>query len=139
MAKVEHMRDPVSGELSAELLQRRSEAGWRMTAVEWQRELPDADGSEDRFEPVPFGLRIAKDCQHLEIDQRESEILMLVMDKVVQEQRLPAIAQELNRRGYRTRKGSPWTESAVFELMPRLIESGPRMFTSKPWVTRHLH
>ena len=139
MAKVERMRDPVPGELSADLFQRRTGAGWRMAAVEWQRELPGSDGEEAQLEPVPYGLRISKDCQYLEVDPHESEILMVVMDKIVQEEKLPSIARELNDRGYRTRRGAVWTESAVFELMPRLIDSGPRMFNSKLWIARQTH
>src|SRR5690242_10922981 len=54
MAKVERARDVVSGELSADLLQRRAASGWRMTAIEWQREVDGTDHTDEELEPVPY-------------------------------------------------------------------------------------
>jgi len=44
----------------------------------------------------------------------------------------------LNETGYRTRGGKPWTRVAVFNMMPRLIEVGPRIFNSEEWEQRRL-
>jgi hypothetical protein len=41
---------------------------------------------------------------------------------------------ELNRQGFRTRHGGQWTASGVFNMIPRLVETGPRIFTSAQWV-----
>jgi hypothetical protein len=49
---------------------------------------------------------------------------------------ISAAAEEMNRQGFRMRDGLPWTAVAVFDLLPRLIESGPRMFTSPAWIAR---
>jgi hypothetical protein len=46
------------------------------------------------------------------------------------------VADELNRLGYRTRKAVKWTPAAVFDLLPRMIEAGPRIFTKEEWVSR---
>jgi len=40
--------------------------------------------------------------------------------------------------GYRTRAGKPWSRVAVFNMMPRLIEVGPRIFSSEEWEQRRL-
>jgi len=58
------------------------------------------------------------------------------MELVVQDQRLSQIATELNNQGFRTRNGFLWNPASVFELLPRLIEAGPRIFTSDEWVER---
>jgi hypothetical protein len=46
------------------------------------------------------------------------------------------VAEELNRRGFRTRAGGDWSPVAVFNLLPRLIEVGPRIFSSEEWIVR---
>ena len=103
--------------------------------MEWERELPqDAGGLP--AEDVPFGLQISKDAQHLEENQTEQEILRLMMELTVQDGPYSAIAEELNRRGYRTRQGMMWTPVSVFQMLPRLIEVGPRIFASREWEQR---
>jgi hypothetical protein len=44
--------------------------------------------------------------------------------------RVVKLSKELNRRGYSTRDGRPWTKTALFNLMPRMIQVGPRVFSS---------
>ena len=46
------------------------------------------------------------------------------------------VAEELNKRRFRTRAGFAWNPASVFELLPRLIEAGPRIFTSDEWIAR---
>jgi hypothetical protein len=46
------------------------------------------------------------------------------------------VAAELNRRGHTTREGKPWTPSALFILLPRMIQVGPRVFSSEEWSRR---
>ena len=48
---------------------------------------------------MPFGLRIAPDCRHLEVDPIETEILALVTDMIIHEEHLVTIAEELNGSG----------------------------------------
>lgn len=136
MAK-EHLRDRILGGTAEEAVKRRTEEGWRLVAIEWERDVPNGAISEDKqHEPVPFGFRIANDCRHLESDPVELEILALVTEMIVRERPLPAISEALNSKGYRTRDGRHWTPSAVFELMPRIIESGPRIFDTPNWRER---
>jgi hypothetical protein len=47
--------------------------------------------------------------------------------------RFSMVAQELNEKGFRTRKGRPWTPSAVFEMLPRLVEVAPTILSSEEW------
>jgi hypothetical protein len=93
--------------------------------------------NEDRLlEVVPFGLKVAEDAVHLEREPREHEVLLHTLEFIVQDLPLSRVAVELNRLGYRTRRGTTWNAATVFELLPRLIETGPRMFTSEEWVRR---
>ena len=80
MAKIEHVREAVTQPLDAEYLRRRTEAGWRLVAVEWQREQADETPAAGLIaEDVPFGLRVAPDCFHLEEEPTERQVLMLMM------------------------------------------------------------
>jgi hypothetical protein len=118
----------------------RADEGWTLSTVVWEREV-DADTSGKRSvnEVVPFGLRVADDCQHLEEDDVEKEVILLALELIVQDFRLSQVAEELNRRSYRTRKGTAWNAASVFELLPRLIDVGPRIFSSKEWADRRQH
>jgi hypothetical protein len=49
------------------------------------------------------------------------------------------IVATLNEEGYRMRNGQPWNRVAVFRMIPRLIEVGPRFFSSEEWVERLRH
>jgi hypothetical protein len=125
---------------SVDELRARADEGWRMMAIVWERDV-EADASKKRSvqEVVPFGLRVADDCQHLEEDQVESDVILLTLELIVQDFRLSQVAVELNRRNYRTRKGTSWNAASVFELLPRLIDVGPRIFSSQDWADRRQH
>jgi hypothetical protein len=136
MAK-EHLRDRILSGSIQDAIKLRIEEGWRIVAIEWERDAPNGASSEERKqEPVPFGLRIADDCRHLESDPIELEILAFVTEMIVRERPLPAISEALNQRGFRTRDGQPWAPATVFELMPRIVESGPRIFATPNWPAR---
>ena len=134
MAK-ERIRQEVPASFGPEEIARHVEQGWRLVAVEWERELPK-DEAAAKAEEVPFGLQIAKDAQRLEENPSEQEVLRLMMELTVQDGPYSAIAEELNRRGYRTRQGMMWTPVSVFQMLPRLIEVGPRIFASQEWQQR---
>ena len=86
--------------------------------------------------PVPYGLRVAGDCVHLEDHPDEKQTLMLIMDLIVADVPLSQIALRLNDRGLRTRAGQEWTPVAIFNLLPRTVEAGPSMFASDAWAAR---
>jgi hypothetical protein len=138
MPKREQLRELVNGELDPEHVRMRIEAGWKMVAIEWQREVEGAGGANGNGlqEEVPYGMQVADDCFHLVDNPREREALVLIMDLIVQDHPLSYVARELNLRGYRTREGAPWSQVSVFNLMPRLVEAGPRIFSSEEWEAR---
>ena len=138
MAHYERIRDVVSGPFSPSLIQQRTAAGWQIVSIEWRRELPgDESPSEGAFhEEIPYGLRISDDCQRLEFDPRERMVLTQMMDLVVQDFPFSSIASDLNEKGFRTRAGKPWSQVTVFNMVPRLIEIGPDLFSTAEWIAR---
>jgi hypothetical protein len=138
MAHFERIRDVISGPFSSEIIGQRTAAGWQLVSIEWRRELPDLEApTEGAFsEDIPYGLRISDDCQRLEIEPTENQALMLMMDLLGQDFSYSHIVSDLNEKGFRTRDGKPWSRVAVFNMMPRLIEVGPRLFSSGEWKTR---
>ena len=135
MAHFERIRDVISGPFSPDVMRSRTAAGWQLVSIDWRRELPDSESpSEGAFsEDVPFGLRISEDGLRLEVDPRENQALMLMMDLLGQDFSYSSIVSDLNEKGFRMRGGRPWSRVAVFNMMPRLIEVGPRLFGSEEW------
>jgi len=138
MACFERMRDVLSEPFSPEIIRRRTTAGWQMVAIEWRRELPDSEAPPERGfrDEIPYGLRISDDCQRLEVDPHENRVLLLMMDLLAQDFSYASIVSDLNEKGLLTREGKPWSRVAVFNMMPRLIEVGPRLFASEEWEKR---
>ena len=135
MAYFERIRDVISGPFNAEILGQRAAAGWQMVSIEWRRELPDGEApTHGAFgEEIPYGLRISDDCTRLEVEPTENRAMMLMMELLGQDFSYSSIVSDLNEKGFRMRDGKPWNRIAVFNMMPRLIEAGPRMFSSEDW------
>ena len=137
MPRIQRVREVLSVPLNAAYLDRKAAEGWRPVAVVWERE---ADGAPPQpaniTEPVPYGLKISEDCLQLEQDIQEIEALIVMLEMIIQDKPLTEIAESLNQRGFHTRYNTPWTPGTVFDMLPRLIEVGPRVFTSEEWVVR---
>jgi len=136
MARFERIRDVISGPFSPEVIRQRTAAGWQLVSLEWRRELPESEvPTEGAFsEDIPYGLRISDDCQRLEIDPSENRVLMLMMELLVQDFPYSSIVSDLNEKGFRMRNGKPWSRVALFNMTPRLIEVGPRLFSTEEWI-----
>jgi hypothetical protein len=138
MPRKERIRETVSGLPTLEHLVERTEAGWKLAALEWEREsaaIP-IGGNQQVVEEIPFGLRVADDCSGLVESESERQTIIIALDMIVEDRPLSQVAEELNRRGYCQRDSRPWNPSALFTLLPRMIQVGPRVFTSDEWVTR---
>ncbi|MBB6142252.1 hypothetical protein HNQ77_000190 [Silvibacterium bohemicum] len=138
MAHFERIRDVISGPFSPEIMRQRTAAGWQLVSIEWRRELPENETpSEGAYnEEIPYGLRISDDCQRLEVDPAENQALTLMMELLVQDFPLSSVASDLNEKGFRARSGKPWSAPSVFNMMPRLIDVGPRLFSTDEWESR---
>lgn len=137
MPRVERIREVLPGPLTAAYVEQKSHEGWKPVVVVWERTVEGAGAEPANItEPVPYGLKISEDCLQLEQDIQEKEALIIMLEMIVQDKPLTEIAESLNQRGFRTRHNLRWTPGAVFDMLPRLIEVGPRVFTSEEWVVR---
>ena len=140
MKKIEWFRETLSAVPTAESLREKQSAGWRPVAIEWEREVevqttqPGSSGQS--HEEIPYGMRIAADCRHLEDDPAEMEVLRALAEMVVQDLSFPGLDDILNQRDMHTRDGRPGSAVDVFKLTPRLIEITPRMLSSSEWEAR---
>jgi hypothetical protein len=138
MPRTERFREPLSGLPAVEYLNERVAAGWRLVALEWERDTSETapPSSREWIEEVPYGLQVSDDCSRLVENTAETEIIVLALDMIVEDCPLSRVADELNRRRYRTRDGNAWTAGMLFDLLPRMIEVSPRLFGTPKWTTR---
>jgi len=137
MPRLQHTREVLSNPMTTAILDRKAAQGWKPVAIIWERQVDDNEPPiADISEPVPYGLKIAEDCIALEQDLVEREALVVMLEMIIQEKSLSETASELTRRGFRTRQNSNWTPGSVFDMLPRLIEVGPRVFSTEEWVVR---
>jgi hypothetical protein len=146
MADGERIRETLQGPLDAAYLRQREQAGWKLVAVEWERAAvvaavpaPAAVEAPLNLEDAPFGLRVAGDCEHLEQNPAEMQFLLSMMELIIQDISLVKVAEELNRKGFRTRKGAEWGPVGIFNMLPRLIELTPQIFNNEEWLERRKH
>jgi len=135
--KFDRVREVLRHPIDTAHLEQRTAAGWRMVAIEWERPLEGFVQPSGQLETeVPYGLQVAADCLHLEENAVEKECIVTILELIVQDLPFSKIASELNDRNYRTRSGAKWDPISVFDLLPRMIEVGPRIFTSEQWAER---
>jgi hypothetical protein len=153
MSNSERVRESCNGSLDPRYVRERQDAGWRLVAVEWEREAPtqraaqpNAGSPRPAGSPVtevaldvPVGSRVVPEGSRLEEDPEEMQFLFAVMELIIQDISITKVAEELNRRGFHTRAGNPWGPVAIFNLLPRLVELTPRIFRSEEWVERRKH
>ena len=131
MAKIERNRDVLPRPFDEGYFKTKLKEGWRLVAVEWEREVDGEAHEQPRWvEEVPYGLRVADDCLHLEENPVERRTLELMLKLISSDKSMSQIAEELNRQGLRTRPGNAWTQTAVFNMLPRLIEAAPQIWRS---------
>jgi hypothetical protein len=85
---------------------------------------------------IPYGLQISGDCNFLEENPLEIATMMTMLEGIVEDCPFSEIALRLNERGRLTRSGQRWTQTAVFQMMPRLVEYSPELFARPDWVGR---
>lgn len=135
MAKLERIREVVSGNPGAEYFHDRERQGWVLAAVEWAKPV-EGEGEVVRRE-VPYGLRVADDCLHLEPHPGEERALTRLLELLIDDGlSLAQVSEAMNRQGFRTREGGRWSPRQVFELLPRLVEVSPEILAGEAWPPR---
>jgi len=120
---------------SPHYLLERARKGWTLVALEWEREAdPDEGPSPGLSAEVPYGLKVAADGLALEENPDERQVLIAMLNLIVKDDvSFSQVARELNEKGFCTRAGSKWTQTAVFEMLPRMVEVAPTLFSSREW------
>lgn len=137
MKTPERLREVMLQPLTAERLEAMATEGWRAAVVVWERPGGGkADPAAWSRQEVPYGMRISEDCLYLEEHREETRAMIAMMEGIVADQPFSRIAEDLNKRGFNTRSGGPWTQTAVFDLLPRLIECGPQLLNREEWISR---
>jgi len=138
MPKNERIREPLSALPTLEHLVERTGAGWRLVALEWERPAAavPAEPGLQVIEEIPYGLKVSDDCSGLVESPSERQIILIALDMIVEDRPLSHVSDELNRRGYKTRDGKAWNPAALFVLLPRMIQVGPKVFSSEEWSSR---
>jgi hypothetical protein len=127
--RMERIREPLSQPFDEDHFNTRLKQGWRPVAIHWEREGEGEGPDQPRWiEDVPFGLRVAGDCVHLEEDPVERRTIELMLKLMKSDKSMSQIAADLNDQGLRTRNGTPWTQTGVFNMLPRLIEAAPQIW-----------
>jgi hypothetical protein len=113
MKKTERVRQVVSTPLGEADLKQQAEKGWRLVAVEWEREIETAEAQ--LHGDVPFGLQIAADRQGLEENPAEREILsQLMWNSSFKKALIPVLPRKLingDSARARVQNGVPWRSS----------------------------
>ncbi len=132
-----YLRDHLQLPLADDYFERRLAEGWRLRVVEWEQDSAAAslDGAGEVCD-VPFGLEVVSGSLQLGQNPHEIAVLLAILEMIVKDQSVSVIAEELNRRSFKTRAGNPWTSSAVFDLLPRVIEMGPSLLRSPQWINQ---
>lgn len=115
-------RETVGNLANPVYLMERATAGWRLRR--WNGSATFPRGSTNRApgrKSCPTGCQISVDGARLVENPSEIKIVILSLDRVVEDCPLSQVSAELNRHGYRMRNGQPWTPIALFTLLPRMI------------------
>ncbi len=75
---------------------------------------------------IAFGSRLAADGEHLETEPDEQAALAEIRRLRTEGATLRGIATALNRRDYRTRRGTPWRLESVARVIKSAAFSNPR-------------
>ncbi|HYK92390.1 MAG TPA: hypothetical protein VE398_26750 [Acidobacteriota bacterium] len=115
---------------------RKAKDGWRLVAAEWEREAAPTGADVTWIEELPFGMKVGDDTLHLVENSKEKEALILMLEMIVADKPLSEVAESVNNRGFRTRSGAKWTQLAIFNMLPRLVEVASRVYPTQDWSER---
>ncbi len=65
----------------------------------------------------PLGYKINPVTKRVEVDEEEAKAVKLIFDMVSAGEKYPAVAEELNKRGYKTRLGRPFSSASLHDIL----------------------
>src|ERR1039458_7527508 len=100
MAKTVRLREPLSGSPTLDYLNQRVAAGWKLVALEWEREAEgQAADAPPATEEIPYGVQVSGDGLRLVENPVEREIIILALDRIVEDRPLSHVALANHRSG----------------------------------------
>ena len=99
----EKLRDLIEEPVSLDYFQERVAQGWRLKAIEWEKD-GEAKAPEAREQP-PYGLELVPESASLEPNPAELGVMMTILELIVVEKGVSYIADELNARGIQDEAG----------------------------------
>ena len=143
MRRTECLREAVSKWPNSDEIRERASSGWRLAAIEWEREVEEAhappapDGLAG--EEIPFGTRIAGDCVHLEHRDAQAACVGILFADAP-----PRFEIQFGDGGWFVDQldlAVPALQRRVdmprfVALTPRLIEVAPRILSGAEWDNR---
>ncbi|WP_335973310.1 recombinase family protein [Gaetbulibacter jejuensis] len=91
----------------------------QMASLNYRRKLGKFTGGM-----VSYGYKIVD--AEVVINEEEAPVRRLIYDLFLEHQRMSTVARELNKRGYVTRKGKPWSDTTVRRLLKNTDAKGIR-------------
>jgi hypothetical protein len=134
--EMRELRDELEGPVSLDYFHQRTVEGWKLKAVEWERADEAAIPQPREKLSAPYGIEVVPDTARLQPKTDEVEVLKTILEMIVVEKGVSQIADDLNGRGFTMRGGKPWSPTAVFNLLPRLIEAAPDILKRDDWHER---
>ena len=116
LSAMEHITDDPTGALMESILEGFAEYYSRELAQKIHRGLNDNAEKGIVNGSVPLGYRRGKDG-HAEIVPEEAEIIREIFRRVLEGEQLIRIAEDLNIRGVKTKKGALWNKSSFNRIL----------------------
>jgi hypothetical protein len=90
MARIERIREVLTGPLTPAYMDKKSSEGWTPVAIVWERQSEGGKPEPANItEQVPYGLKISEDCMNLEQDIQEKEALVVMLEMIIQDKPSP--------------------------------------------------
>lgn len=77
---------------------------------------------------IPYGYDWDKKTKTISVNEKESRILRLMFDLFNEKQNLKAVANILNDKGYRSRRGNKWSPVTIHEILKNVWYTGTYMY-----------
>ena len=81
------------------------------------RNKSDSGSNGERVGNIQFGYRLCADGKHVVPDSSEQAVIAAIGDMRASGTSLRRIASDLNNRGFRTRRGSPWRLESIARVV----------------------
>ena len=130
LSATENISDDPTGILLEAMLEALAEYYSKELAQKIRRGMEDNASRCMVTGALPYGYRKGSDGRY-EVDPNQAEIVREIYSRILAGEKLIRIAEDLNRRGLRTRKGAPWNRSSFNVLLHNERYTGVYIYQDK--------